>query len=147
MVSVSPTNIHAGNITGKLAKAKSAASTAAMGGIFCLLDFITVPGAFKLKYNTEGEKVDGVNWKSGFKELVKSAIKCTGYLAIPAVILGLASGAGIVAAGLAAGAAFGSSFLLSALFNKLLPEEKTLVAEACREKGIDIDAPHIDEVA
>ncbi len=137
MVSVSNV-LHLNSGAEKLAKTKKAVGGAALGGIFCLADFLTVPGAFSLDYNTKGEKVEGTNWKSGLKELGKCAIKCASYLAVPAAIAGLASGAGIVVAGLAAGAAFGSSFALSSVFEKLLPSEQKLVAEACKEKGIDI---------
>ena len=124
----------------KLSASKTALGGAALGSIFCLTDFLTVPGAFKLKYNTDGEKVEGTNWKSGLKEFGKSAIKCLGYLAVPAAILGLGACAGPIAAGLAWGASFGSSFLLSPVFEKLMPSEQKLVAEACKKKGIDIDA-------
>ena len=112
---------------------------------FCVFDFLTVPGAFKLEYNTEGEKVEGTNWKSGFKELGKSAVKCLSYLAIPAAILGMASGAGVIAAALAGAASFGSAFALSSIFEKLLPEEQKLVAEACKKKGIDINQGKMEE--
>ena len=95
-----------------------------------------MPGAFKLKYNTDGEKVVGRYWKSGLIELGKSAVKCVSYLAVPAAIVGMASGAGVVAAGLLGAAAFGSSFVLSSLFEEVLPEEQKLVAEACKKKGI-----------
>ena len=123
-----------GQTAGKLKQLKKAAGGGALlGGAFCALDFLTVPGAFKLKYNT------GTNWKSGLKELGKSAIKCVSYLAVPAAILGLASGAGVVAAGLLGAAAFGSSFVLSSLFEEVLPEEQKLVAEACKKKGISLD--------
>ena len=81
-----------GQTAGKLKQLKKAAGGGALlGGAFCALDFLTVPGAFKLKYNTDGEKVEGTNWKSGLKELGKSAIKCVSYLAVPAAILGLLS--------------------------------------------------------
>ena len=120
-----------------------------LGGLmtagFCVFDFLTVPGAFKLEYNTEGEKVEGTNWKSGFKELGKSAVKCLSYLAIPAAILGMASGAGVVAAALAGAASFGSAFALSSIFEKLLPEEQKLDAEACKKKGIDINQGKMEE--
>ena len=120
-----------------------------LGGLmtagFCVFDFLTVPGAFKLDYNTDGEKVEGTNWKSGFKELGKSAIKCAGYLAVPAAILGLASGAGVIAATIAGLTSFGSAFALSSVFEKLLPEEQKLVAEACKEKGIDINQGKMEE--
>lgn len=137
MVSVSNV-LHLNSGAEKLAKTKKAVGGAALGGIFSLAEFITVPGAFSLDYNTKGEKVEGTNWKSGLKELGKCAIKCLSYLAVPAAIAGLASGAGIIVAGLAAGAAFGSTFVLSSVFEKLLPSEQKLVAEACKEKGIDI---------
>ena len=76
-----------GQTAGKLKQLKKAAGGGALlGGAFCALDFLTVPGAFKLKYNTDGEKVEGTNWKSGLKELGKSAIKCVSYLAVPAAI-------------------------------------------------------------
>lgn len=129
-----------GQTAGKLKQLKKAAGGGALlGGAFCALDFLTVPGAFKLKYNTDGEKVEGTNWKSGLKELGKSAVKCVSYLVVPAAIVGMASGAGVVAAGLLGAAAFGSSFVLSSLFEEVLPEEQKLVAEACKKKGISLD--------
>lgn len=139
MVAISSANTFIGKGVEKFSQNKNAKCNAALGGVFCLLDFLTVPGAFKLKYNKNGEKIEGLNWECGLKELGKSAIKCLGYIAAPAAILGLASGSGIIIAGLAGAAAFGSTFLLSSLFDKLLPEEKQIVAEACREKGIDIN--------
>ena len=51
----------------------------------------------------------------------------------------MASGAGVIAAALAGAASFGSAFALSSIFEKLLPEEQKLVAEACKKKGIDIN--------
>lgn len=137
MVSVSNV-LHLNNGAEKLAKAKKTVGGAALGGIFSLAEFITVPGAFSLDYNTKGEKVEGTNWKSGLKELGKCAIKCLSYLAVPAAIAGLASGAGIVVAGLAAGASFGSTFVLSKIFDELLPSEQQQVVQACKDKGIDI---------
>ena len=130
----------------KLPSLKKVSGGGLLTGAFCLLDFANVPGAFGLKYNTDGEKLEGTNWKSGLKELGKSAIRCTGYLAVPAAILGAASGAGIIVAGLAGVASFGSTFALGAIFDKLLPDEKLLVEQACKEKGIDINT-HIDETA
>ncbi len=132
----------------KLAKAKGAVGGTLVGGIFCLADFLTVPGAFGLDYNTKGEKVEGTNWKSGLKEFGKCAIKCAGYLVVPAAVLGMASGAGVIVAGLAAAASFGSTFALSSVYEKLLPTEQKLVAEACKEKGIDIgDQGILNELA
>ena len=122
----------------KLAQLKKAAGGTALGGILGLMDFLTVPGAFSLDYNTKGEKVEGINWNSGLKELGKSAIKCLSYIAVPAAIVGMASGAGIIVGGLAAAASFGSTPILDSIFEKLLPSEQKLVAEACKEKGIDI---------
>lgn len=134
------------NKTGKLPSLKKATGGAMLTAAFCLMDFVNVPGAFGLKYNTEGEKVEGTNWKSGLKELGKSAIRCAGYIAVPAAILGAVSGAGVIVAGLAGAASFGSAFALGKIFEKLLPDEKLLVEEACREKGIDINA-HLDKTA
>lgn len=122
----------------KLAQLKKATGGAALGALFSLAEFITVPGAFSLDYNTKGEKVEGTNWNSGLKELGKSAIKCLSYIAVPAAIVGMASGAGIIVGGLAAAASFGSTSILASIFEKLLPSEQKLVAEACKEKGIDI---------
>lgn len=124
-------------------KVKNLKKTIGIGGLmtagFCALDFITVPEAFNLKYNTDGEKVEGTNWKSGLKELGKSAIKCASYLAVPAMILGMASGAGPLIATVAGVASLASGFALSSFFADALPEEKTLVAEACAKKGINLD--------
>ena len=124
----------------KLSASKKALGGAALGSIFCLTDFLTVPGAFKLKYNTDGEKVEGTNRKSGLKELGKCAIKGLGYFAVSTAILGLGACAGPIAAGLAWGASYGSTSVLNDIFEKLLPSEQKLVAEACKKKGIDIDA-------
>ncbi len=114
-----------------------------LGGLmtagFCVFDFLSVPGAFKLDYNTEGEKVEGTNWKSGFKELGKSTLKCLSYLAVPALIAGAVASSGPLIAVLGGAAAIGSTFGLGSLFDKLLPEEQKLVAEACEKKGIDIN--------
>lgn len=123
----------------KLAKIKKAAGGTAIAGIFCLTDFLSVPGAFKLDYNIKGEKIEGTNWKSGFKEIGKSAVKCASFIAAPAIIGGLAAGAGIIVAGLAAAASFGSSFAISSILEELLPSEQKLVADACKEKGINIE--------
>ena len=92
-----------------------------------------------MKYDSDGEKVEGTNWKSGFKQLGKSAIKCASYLAIPTAILGMAAGAGPVLAGLAVAGSLGSTFALGSMLEEFLPEEQTLVAEACKKKGISLD--------
>ena len=139
-MTVTSTILSNGNCCNKLSNLKK---TIGLGGIitagFSIFEFLTVPDAFKLDYNTDGKKVEGVNWKSGFNELGKSTIKCAGYLAVPTAILGLAAGAGVITAALIGLASFGSTFSLSSLFEKLLPEEQKLVAEACKEKGIDIN--------
>lgn len=114
------------------------------GGL-CLLDFASVPGAFSLDYNNKGEKVEGTNWKSGFKELGKSALKCAGYLAIPLAITSLAAGGGVLLAAAAGIASFASSFALSSIFEKALPKEEELMAEACKKKGIDLTKPQTQE--
>ncbi len=109
-----------------------------MTGALCLFDFQSVPGAFKLDHDTKGEKVEGTNWKSGFKELGKSALRCASYLAVPAAIAALPAILGIggvAVASLAGAAAFGSSFALFPLLDKVLPEEQKLVADACKAKG------------
>ncbi len=114
---------------------------------FCIFDFLTVPGAFNLKYNTDAEKVEGTNWKSGFKELGKSTIKCLSYIAAPVAITGAAALLGPIGLSLGAIAGFGSTFALSSIFDKLLPEEQKLVAEACKKKGIDINEGKKEYVA
>ena len=108
-----------------------------MSAAMCLPDFWSVPGAFTMKYDTDGKPVDGINWKSGLKEAAKSAIKCAGYIAIPSVIIGAAAAAGPVVAGLAFAGSFGSSMVLGSIFDKFLPEEQKLVADACKQKGIN----------
>ena len=143
-MSVSSTISNIVNTTKNASKLKKGLAGLGLGGVatagFCVFDFLSVPGAFKLDYNTKGEKVDGVNWKSGLKELGKSTIKCLSYLAVPAAVTALFMGTPAVIAALGGVAALGSSFVLSSLFEKLLPEEQKLVAEACRQKGIDINA-------
>ncbi len=37
--------------------------------------FMTIPKAFKAKVDSDGNKVDGVNWKAGFKQTGKSLIR------------------------------------------------------------------------
>ena len=118
---------------------KSMGAGAITTALFCVPDFLSVPSAFGLDYDANGEKVEGTNWKSGLKQLGKSAIKCASYLAIPTAILGLAAGAGPVLAGLAVAGSLGSSFALGSILDKLLPEEQTLVAEACQKKGISLN--------
>lgn len=123
-----------------LSKAKKAIGVGTITtALFCIPDFLSVPGAFGLKYNSDAEKVEGTNWKSGFKQLGKSAIRCASYLAIPTAILGMAAGAGPILAGLAVAGSLGSTFALGPILEKLLPEEQTLVAEACQKKGISLD--------
>ena len=125
---------------GKVLKLKkSLGAGALMTGFLSIMDFQSVPGAFKLDYDTKGEKVEGTNWKSGLKELGKSALRCASYIAVPAAIAALPAilGIGGVAMATLAGiAAFGSSSALFKLFDKILPEEQKLVAEACKAKGI-----------
>lgn len=130
----------AGVNSSKISKAmKALKGGGLLTGAFCLLDFVSVPGAFKLDYNTKGEKVEGLNWESGLKELGKSAVKCASYLAVPALIAGTVASGGVLAAALGGLGAIGSTFALSSIFEKLLPEEQKLVAEACGKKGIDIN--------
>ena len=142
-MSVSSTVSNIVNTTKNTSRLKKGLAGIGLGGIatagFCVFDFLSVPGAFKLDYNTKGEKVDGVNWKSGLKEIGKSTIKCLSYLAVPAGITALFMGAPAVIAALGSIAAFGSTFTLSTLLEKMLPEEQKLVAEACKQKGIELD--------
>ena len=42
-------------------------------------------------------------------------------------------------AALAVAGSVGSTFALGPIFEKFLPEEKTVVAEACKKKGINFD--------
>lgn len=126
--------------TASLSNAKKAIGVGTITtALFCVPDFLSVPGAFSMKYDSDGEKVEGTNWKSGFKQLGKSAIKCASYLAIPTAILGMAAGAGPVLAGLAVAGSLGSTFALGSILEEFLPEEQTLVAEACKKKGISFD--------
>lgn len=143
MVSISSRLPSLSNCTEKLSNLKKCKTGikagGVMGALFCVPDFLGVPGAFKLKYNTDGEKVEGLNWKSGFKEIGKSTVKCLSYLAIPTAILGAAAAAGPAMAALAVAGSVGSTFALGPIFEKFLPEEKTVVAEACKKKGINFD--------
>lgn len=143
MVSINSRLPSLSNCTNKISNLKNyktgIKTSGIMGALFCVPDFLGVPGAFKLKYNTDGEKVEGLNWKSGLKELGKSTVKCLSYLTIPTAILGAAAAAGPVIAALAVAGSVGSTFALGPIFEKLLPEEKTVVAEACKKKGINLD--------
>ena len=63
MVSISSRLPSLSNCTEKLSNLKKCKTgikaSGVMGALFCVPDFLGVPGAFKLKYNTDGEKVEG----------------------------------------------------------------------------------------
>ena len=104
----------------------------------CLFDFASVPGAFKLDYDEKGNKVEGTNWESGFKELGKSALRCLGYIAVPAIIGGAAAGAGVIGALVLGTAAFGSTTVLASIFEDIMPTEQKKAEEACKRRGITL---------
>ena len=116
-----------------------------LGGLvtagFCLFDFASVPGAFKLQYNKQGEKVEGTNWKSGITEILKSIPKCAQMLVLPALIGAAAAGAGPIVATLAGIASFAAPMLGYHFLDKLLPHEEEVVKQVCEAKGIDITKP------
>ena len=116
-----------------------------LGGLvtagFCLFDFAEVPKAFNLKYNKNGEKVEGTNWKAGINEILKSIPKCVQMLVFPALITAVAAGFNPVTATLAGILAFAVPMGGYAIFDKLLPHEDEVIKLACKEKGIDISNP------
>lgn len=115
---------------------KAMGLSALVGGAMCIFDFMNVPGAFKLEYDKDGNKIEGTSTKQGLKELGKSALRCASYFVVPALI-GLLPGAGIAAMTAKAVAGFTSSFALSGINEKILPTEQRIVEEACLAKGID----------
>ena len=118
---------------------------AGLGGIitagFCLFDFASVPGAFSLKYNKQGEKVEGTNWKAGITEIFKSIPKCAQMFILPALIGAAAAGAGPIVAALAGIASFAAPMIGYSVLDKLLPHEEEEVRKICEAKGINIDIP------
>jgi len=116
-----------------------------LGGLitagFCLFDFAEVPKAFDLKYNKKGEQVEGINWKSGIKEILKSIPKCAQMLILPTLITAAAAGAAPLAATVAGILAFAAPMAGYALLDKLLPHEEEQIKLLCQEKGIDITSP------
>lgn len=115
-----------------------------LGGLttaaFCLFDFMEVPKSFKLEYNEKGEKVEGTNMKSGFKEILKSIPKCAASLILPAVIGGACMSAGPLVAAIGGVLAFASPMISYSILDKILPHESEVVAEACKKKGIELKA-------
>ena len=126
-------------------KATSKIKGIGLGGLatagFCLFDFAEVPKAFGLKYNKNGEKVEGTNWKAGINEILKSIPKCLQTLAIPAAIAAITVGAGPVVATLGGITAFLAPMGVYALLDKLLPHEEEVIKLICQDKGIDISGP------
>ena len=107
----------------------------------CLFDFAEVPKAFKLKYNSKGEKVEGTNWKAGIKEFLKSVPKCDQMFILPTLITAAVAGAGPLVATLGGIAALAAPMGGYALLDKLLPHEEEEIKLICQEKGIDISGP------
>ena len=130
------------SVTNKIPKKMSFLKGAGLASLLpaglCIFDFTTVPGAFKLEYNSKGQKVEGTNWECGLKELGKSAIRCIGYAAVPALLIGAAAGCGVIGAALLGLASVGSTFVLSDIYEKILPSEQDTVEEMCKRKGISI---------
>lgn len=107
---------------------------------FCLFDFMEVPKAFKLEYNDKGEKVEGTNMKSGFKEILKSIPKCAASMILPIVIGGAVMSAGPLVAAIGGALAFASPMIAYSVLDKILPHENEVVSEACKAKGIEYKA-------
>ncbi len=146
MAGISAISNLAGN-THRLSNLKKSLSIGAIGSaVGVATDLITIPGAFSLDYNKEGEKVEGTNFKSGFKELGKSLIRASGYIIVPAVITSLSLGSGPILGAIAGLGALASQFALASVFEKILPTEQKLVAEACKEKGIEVKLNKLDQI-
>ena len=139
MVSVAPTVTRTASITNKLGSLKKSIG---LGGIataaFCIFDFLDVPKTFNSKYNSKGEKIEGKNWSGALKEVGKSIPKCLSAIALPIVIGAATMGAGPVVATLGGIAALAAPMLSYSMLEKILPHESEVIAEACKEKGIDI---------
>ncbi len=114
------------------------------GGLQCIMsipEFAKVPAAFALKYNRSAQKVSGLNMTSGVLETLKSLPKAAQWLLIPAIITGAATGLGPIAATLATALGFAIPMGTSELLSKLFPHEEDVIAQVCKEKGIDITKP------
>ena len=128
------------NNTSFLKKMPKLAKVGGMAGIItlgtCIFDFMDVPSAFKLKYDDNGQKVEGTNWKNGGKETGKSLIRCLSYFVLPALLLNPLSAGGAIAATVASVGKFVLPIGISKMWQKILPSEQKLVADACKQKGI-----------
>ena len=124
---------------------KAAKGAGIFGGLisvgFCVPEFLGVIDAAKMGYNKKGEKVEGINWSSAITEFFKSIPKAAQYFIIPAVLGGIACGAGPIAATLATIAGFAIPEGTNKLLSKIIPHETELIAQACKEKGINIEQP------
>jgi len=146
MVSAATAVSGLGRLTGTAIKHKKALGIGGvMSGLltagFCLFDFMEVPSAFKLKYDYDGKKVDGLNISAGAKETGWSAVKCASAFALPWVIGMFATPLGPIAATVAALLKIGAPILSYSLLDKLRPHEKEVIQEICQAKGIDITKP------
>lgn len=127
----------------KLAKAVGLGSLVTYG--MCIFDFMDAPSAYKLKYNDLGEKIGGVNWKNGLKETGKSLIRCASYFVLTPLLLNpLGCGGAIAATVASVGRTLLPMFAIPKLWQKVLPSEQKLVAEACKKRGISYNPKATD---
>ena len=145
MVSATSAITNMGRLTRAAEKMKSAKALTIGGTLltagFCLFDFMEVPSAFKLKYDYDGKKVDGLNISAGAKETAWSSVKCASAFALPWIIGMFVTPLGPVAATVATLLKLGSPILSYTLLDKLRPHEKEVIQEICQAKGIDITKP------
>lgn len=129
------------NSTGIMNKLQGKLLSGGAQSLFFLSEFRNVPSAFALRYNRSAQKVTGLNWTSGLLETLKSLPNAVQWLIIPTAITGAAIGFGPIAATLATVAGLAVPECVSSLFEKLFPHEEEVIAQACKEKGIDIGKP------
>ena len=106
----------------------------------CLFDFANVPSVLNSDYNSKGEALNGKkNWSGALKEVGKSIPKCAIAMVLPLAIAGVAVSAGPILATVAGVSSFLAPMGSYSLLEKLLPNEKYLIAQAKDAKGIPND--------
>ena len=118
-------------------------SQAIMPLIFC---GPAIYGAFKLQYDKNGNKVQGANIESGISETGKQAKKWIGFTAIQGVMTALTAVAPLPLKPVL----FAGSWIIAGKFSELMekidPGESELVAQACKDKGIDYNPSMLGSV-
>jgi len=110
---------------------------------FLAMSVIPALAYYKSEYNSDAEKVEGINWSSGNKAVSKALLKYLGF-GLSTGLAGLACGASMtLGAPIAIGLMAFGWCALPGLLEKIFPDEGEVIKKACEKKEIAYNPPSI----